>query len=169
MNMTKKHSITTYMKTMTGLTLIELMVTLSVIAILAAVGLPRLQGMSSGNRMSATINALAADLALARSEAVNRNRTITITQAAGGWSNGWTVDAIAVVGLPAIQLSSRGAVPNGMTLVEDTGIIDITYTSDGLNPGLARNFTLCEPGKIRRQININRSGRYTTRKGAACP
>jgi len=165
--MIKKLSITTYMNIMKGLTLIELMVTLAVIATLVAVGLPQLQGMSGGNRMSATMNAMAADLAIARSEAINRNRTVTISQAAGGWSNGWSIDVIGVI--PPVQLSSRGALPNGLTLVENAGIIDVTYTSDGLNPGLARNFTLCQATKKRRVIAISVSGRYTTSKGAICP
>ncbi len=171
-NMTKNFSITTNMKNMTGITLIELMVTLAVIAILVAVGVPRLSGIATGNRMSSTINALAADIALARSEAINRNRDITINQAPGGWSNGWTLDAIATVGLAAEELKRVDPVPTGMTLVESNGIGDLPYGSDGMNSsGVARVFTLCEPGKQARIINVNVAGRYTVKTdgGPACP
>ena len=162
--MIKKPSITTSMKTMTGLTLIELMVTMGVLAILVAVGVPRMQGMSAGNRMSATINRLATDLAMARSEAINRNRPVTIEQVtAGNWSDGWTVVAEAYKGLTPVPLSTTGAIPNGMTLIETGGLTDIQYGGDGLSSdATARNFTLCKVGKKNRLINIGISGRYTT-------
>ncbi|VAW91550.1 hypothetical protein MNBD_GAMMA21-1081 [hydrothermal vent metagenome] len=169
--MIKKLSITTNMNTMKGLTLIELMVTLAVVAILVAIGLPRLQGMSAGNRMASTINSLAADLALARSEAINRNRTFVIT-ASGGWANGWIVSAPPMPSAPTPinNFSSRGPVPNGMTFVESGGLLTITYLNTGIRANTANLvFTLCATGKSSRIININATGRYTTSLGAICP
>jgi len=170
--MIKKLSITTNMNTMKGLTLIELMVTLAVIAVLVAIGLPRLQGMSAGNRMASTINSLAADLALARSEAINRNRDFAITAQPGGWANGWIVSApiMASAPIPINNFSSRGPVPNGMTLVESGGFLTITYRNTGIRANTANlTFTLCDTGKSSRIININATGRYTTSLGAICP
>jgi len=164
--MIKKLSITTNMNTMNttkGLTLIELMVTLAVLAILVSVGLPKLSGMSSGNRMSSTINTLASDLALARSEAINRNRLVRVIAQGGVWADGWRVEAPGGI-LPLVVLNNRGPVPNGMNLTEDSGgILVVTYGNNGLKTDtFPRTFNLCAVDRKNRIININPTGRYTT-------
>lgn len=55
-----------------GVTLIELMVTLSVLAILAAISAPSIQNTLKNNRMVSQTNELNALVALARSEALRR-------------------------------------------------------------------------------------------------
>jgi type IV fimbrial biogenesis protein FimT len=61
------------MKREYGLTLVELMVTLAVVIILLAVGMPLFTGVVGSNRATAEANALVAAMQLARSEAVKRN------------------------------------------------------------------------------------------------
>jgi len=61
------------MKKAFGLTLVELMVTLAVVIILLAVGMPLFTGVVGSNRATAEANALVAAMQLARSEAVKRN------------------------------------------------------------------------------------------------
>jgi len=81
----------------TGFTLIELMVTVAVVAILAAVAFPSLQETLRSNRVTAASNDLLASLALARSEAVRGTRGAGICSSAdgascgGNWNNGWIV------------------------------------------------------------------------------
>ena len=53
--MTNISSINAYMKNMkreTGITMVEMMVTVAVIAIIVAIGLPNLQGTSRGSRLT---------------------------------------------------------------------------------------------------------------------
>ena len=148
--------------------MIELMVTMGLLAVLVAVGLPQLQGMSSGNRMTSTINALAADLSLARSEAVTRNTTVTINPAAvGDWTTGWTLDT------PTARIRTAGSIPNNMTLTI-AGSATMSYSNQGLNAeGTVVSFQLCEPTRKVRTIQITATGRHTTSLGAApqptCP
>jgi type IV fimbrial biogenesis protein FimT len=82
-----------------GLTLIELMVTVVVLAILLAIGVPSFREFYLNNRITSQINMLHSHLLLARSEAVKRNRPAQVCGLkAGGqacadqdWSQGWVV------------------------------------------------------------------------------
>jgi prepilin-type N-terminal cleavage/methylation domain-containing protein len=57
-----------------GFTLLELMITLSVLAILASLGVPAMQEMLERNRLKGAAQALAEDLQWVRGEAIRRNR-----------------------------------------------------------------------------------------------
>lgn len=56
-----------------GVTLLELMVAISVIAILATIAIPTLQNFIQNNRVTAQTNELVAIINLARNEAIRRN------------------------------------------------------------------------------------------------
>lgn len=82
-----------------GVTLIELMVGLVIMAILLGVGVPSFRSFIAGNRLTSSSNELVSALALARSEAVRRGTRITVCKSAdgaacttaGGWQQGWLV------------------------------------------------------------------------------
>ncbi|MCB1755072.1 MAG: GspH/FimT family pseudopilin [Gammaproteobacteria bacterium] len=82
-----------------GFTLIELIVTMSVAAILIATGVPSFRNMILNGRQSATYNALVSELSYARSEAVKRSTSVALcarasdSSCASGddWSDGWLV------------------------------------------------------------------------------
>jgi type IV fimbrial biogenesis protein FimT len=64
-----------------GFTLIELMVTLLVLAILASVGIPAFQRLVAENRVSSQANATQGALQFARSEALKRRGDVVMCQA----------------------------------------------------------------------------------------
>lgn len=78
-----------------GFSLIELMVTVAIVAILASLAAPSFSSLIASNRASSAASALQVSLSLARSEAVKRGADARVTVAANGaagtWSNGWTV------------------------------------------------------------------------------
>lgn len=82
-----------------GFTLLELMVTISIMAILLAVALPSFQGSLRSNRVSTTSNELLASLSLARSEGIKSTRGGGVCAspdgascpAAATWNQGWMV------------------------------------------------------------------------------
>ena len=84
-----------------GLTLIELLVTLSIIAILATVAAPSLQNMIEHNQLQTLTNNMVSNLYYARSEAAKRGFTISLcasdnTQTvcdadATSFANGWII------------------------------------------------------------------------------
>lgn len=61
-----------------GVTLLELLVALAVLAILVAAGVPGLREFIITQRLKAAAETVYADLTLARDEALHRNRTISI-------------------------------------------------------------------------------------------
>ena len=91
------------MKKHTGFTLIELMITLAVLAIMFTVGLPKMSIFFKSNRMVTNTNDLLAGLNIARSEAIKVGGRVTICKSAnagsaspactttGGWEQGWFV------------------------------------------------------------------------------
>jgi type IV fimbrial biogenesis protein FimT len=74
-----------------GLTLVELMITLAVAITLLAVGVPMFTGIAANNRATAQTNALVTALTLTRSEAIGRAADVSIAASAGGWAGGWSV------------------------------------------------------------------------------
>ncbi|WP_273439199.1 GspH/FimT family pseudopilin [Sedimenticola selenatireducens] len=152
-----------------GFSLIELMITLVVAAIVLTLAVPSLSDVVTRNRVTAEINSLIATLNEGRSEAIKRGRTVSLcgdTACGGTWSNGWILfedtdnDGTLDAGETPIKIS------NGFTSGSDTLTYTATNTyvqfkSDGfaLQTG---TFKLCESGgaaKYARAAYISPTGR----------
>jgi len=86
------------MRKVTGFTMIELMVTLAVAAILVTVAVPSFQTMIESNALTSQINLFIGSLNAARSEAVKRGKQVTLCKsvngsscAGAGYEAGWIV------------------------------------------------------------------------------
>lgn len=74
-----------------GFTLVELLVSLAVLAVVMGLAVPSIRDYLLNQRVRSVAFDLAASLLQTRSEAGKRSANVTITQAAGGWQNGWTI------------------------------------------------------------------------------
>ena len=74
-----------------GFTTTELMIVVAIMAVLTAIAVPSMRTMIQTQRVRTASFDLNAGLSLARSEAIKRNSTVTMTPGASGWVDGWTV------------------------------------------------------------------------------
>jgi type IV fimbrial biogenesis protein FimT len=158
--------------TIKGFTLIELMITLAIAAILLGLAAPSFNDLIKDNRLTTQINALSASLNLARSESIKRSLTVTVckstggTQCGGEWSDGWIVfedsdgtDGNVDANDTIIRVNS--ALTIGNTLNFNNGNY-VKYSSTGFG-SIAGTFTLCDDrdsaNKYAKALIISPSGR----------
>ena len=164
-----------------GFTLIELMVTVSVLAILLALAWPSFTALINNNRLAAQTNELVASLQLAKSEAVRRNARITVCPSADGATcaaaGPWTGWVTIVASNNEVLRNATAKLPVQVTSSVDS----VTYRGDGLARDaagalLVANFTVCiptgQPAENQRVLGVVSGSRMstTTANGAgACP
>ncbi|MCK5523985.1 MAG: GspH/FimT family pseudopilin [Thiomargarita sp.] len=75
-----------------GFNLIEVLVTLSVVGILATIGLPNLNGFLLNNKLTSRTNKLVSTFNFTRGEAIMQNGPVHLTAiTADDWGKGWTI------------------------------------------------------------------------------
>jgi type IV fimbrial biogenesis protein FimT len=75
-----------------GFTLVELIVAMSVLALISTLAVPMYGEIVAANRTRAAAYSLVSALTLARSEAVKRNAAVSVLPFGTGWQAGWQVD-----------------------------------------------------------------------------
>lgn len=158
-----------------GFTLIELMITVSVLAISVAIAVPSFNYVMQSNRVSSKTNAVIGAFNLARVEAIKRGTSVIISSSdtsvvGNNWGLGFRVwidldsDSVYDVGE---ELRVFESLPNGITL--DGANTTYTFRSTGF---LASSGTLnlCSDfsGLAGRQMSLALSGRIQTSQ-TACP
>ena len=80
----------------TGFTLIELMVTVTIAAILAALATPSFKSLIVRQRIKNASADLVSHLTLSRSEAIKQNSDVTIASTTNNnsWANGWSINSL---------------------------------------------------------------------------
>jgi len=136
-----------------GLSLIELLVTLSIAVILLTLGVPSFVDMITSNTATGYANDLLGDINYARSEAITRGRRVVVCKgaatavgsgcAAGNWEDGWKVfvdcnddltvnNATCPGGLNEEVLRVHAALSTGWTLRGNNNVTNrITFLPDG--------------------------------------
>ncbi|MFN3492973.1 MAG: GspH/FimT family pseudopilin [Hydrogenophaga sp.] len=74
-----------------GLTLVEITVVLVILAIIGTFAMPAWQEMVAKQRRESLASQLMAHMALARSTAISKGRTVALSTRGNGWHSGWTV------------------------------------------------------------------------------
>lgn len=146
-----------------GFTLIELMITVAVMAVMVAVAAPSFTDILTAQRMRSVAYDMTSDLVLARSEAVKRSADVNIEPSASGWAGGWTVRVPST----AVVISSRKAAGNGVVFSTSPGTV--TFDLNGRLPtATPQRFGLSDGGSRNRCISIDPSGRPNS-VVASCP
>lgn len=171
-----------------GYSLLELLVVLTVGAILLSIAVPSMTGMLNTQRSISLANSFLSSLNLARIEAIKRNARAVLCKSAdglscagsGGWEQGWILfhDANNNAALDHGEqvIEQQGAVSQGLRLTGNTPVADyVSYSPSGsakLISGAfqAGTFTLClvpVSSADVRQIVLSSTGRARLRRGSA--
>jgi type IV fimbrial biogenesis protein FimT len=136
----------------TGFSLIEMLTTMSILAILLAIASPGLASLTSANSLAAAQGELAAAMMLARSEALKRGTPVGLSATApvrgAEFSGGWTV---------FVDANGNGTYETGETIVRQQaafhgdvrigtsgGSTVLTFNGRGfLTPSAMVTFTVC--------------------------
>jgi type IV fimbrial biogenesis protein FimT len=166
-----------------GFTLVELMVTVSLAAILMAIGVPMLRNSIANNRLSGQTNEIISAMTLARSQAITMNQPVsfcranseTATACAGSAGN-WQFWLIR---------TGTGAVVRRGALLASSLVVTSTLTNDEVvfaSDGLARTNNVLVTGgphinvcsshsasENQRQVTLGAGSRISTAKSSgAC-
>lgn len=172
-----------HMKKLNGFSLIEIMVTIAIIAILMGVGVPSMMGMIAGNRLTTQTNDLVADISFARAEAIRRNQSVTFCRTATAtshtcadgttWTH-WIVTNNPAAGVDANTLrrgSLSSAASSELTLSSTFPSSRVVFRSNGLADG-AGSLQLCSSrvsSENVRLLDVGGGGRVTnTKQSGTC-
>jgi len=173
-----------------GFTLIELMITIVIMAILVGVATPSLLNVVLGNRLGSSANNLVASAMLARSEAIKRNQQMWMCVSSngtactsGGWEQGWIVTCKTTNNIDCdgaggnwLVLRQQAAVAGGLRIADTSpgGVTSINFDPSGVGATPA-SFKVCRAtpsaGSQERLVAITATGRaYVTKTSTGiCP
>lgn len=158
-----------------GFSLIEMLVTVAIAAILAAIALPSFREFLVRQNTIEIANDLVGSLNVARIEAVKRGVSVTVTPKAGGWSAGWDITA------GGTSVTSHEAVANTYSIqgaAAGTGgsNAQVVFSATGsISPATSTyEFNVCRPASSAdstqsRRVSISSSGSVTTHRDINSP
>lgn len=139
-----------------GVTLIELLVALSILAVVMTVGVPSFVTLAHNSQTSTLSADLILALTLARSEAIKRGTTVTVCASADGstcaedWSLGWIVTAAGEVAPMRVQeVQAVGIGP-----VEASGLGRVVFGSLGALETAPASFTIGDSTAARARVRV---------------
>lgn len=145
-----------------GFTLLELMITIGVMAVLATVAAPSFSELMASQRVKATASNLFVSILRARSEAIKSNSNVTISPLDGEWSKGWVMQNPLYANITLERHEQKGNVS------VTGGPASLQYKSTGRLAGSAApSFTISAADTdSKRCITISLSGQPVSKKGA---
>ncbi|MDC8011987.1 GspH/FimT family pseudopilin [Tahibacter soli] len=155
-----------------GLSLIELVMVFVVLSVALGAGLPSLQSLVAGNRMSTARSGLTLAFAQARAEAVVRASNVVVCPGNGDggcadtihWQRGWISfedgnrNGLRDAGEPQL---GAGGVPPGVAVATSNGRRSVRYLADGTSEGSNVTLTFCDRRGASRAsaLALNNAGR----------
>ena len=134
-------------RTQHGFTLYELMITVLIVGVVLAFGIPNMQAFTQNSRMTSTANDLHAAFHLARSESSRAKTNITVCASAnsmaaaadcgGTWDQGYIVFVdedgdLTRSGAAETVLRAHAAIPDGISFAVANDATYFSYSSTGL-------------------------------------
>lgn len=170
-----------HLRTSKGFTLIELMITVVVIAVVSAIAFPSFQGLIRSSRAATANNEVIGMINLARNDAIRNNQGAVVcgsstgTSCDGKWNVGMLAfgenkpaDSVLSAGEPILRFT---AFNSAMTVAGPTAVIAFDARGrrrSGGDQDLTLRPSKCGSQPLQTKMTINASGQVTRTKGA-CP
>lgn len=181
-----------------GFTLVELMMTVAVLAIMLSVGVPAMGEFVKNSRLVTQTNDFIASFHLARTEAIKRGARVTLCKSLAGatcdatadgrWGIGWITFVDSAIGgtvgsvdVGEDLIDTRAATPLNVAIAPQAGDVSVqnyvSYTAQGIvrdAAGAAQNgtFRICDDRGLSkgRGVVLSPTGRVQlTSNIASCP
>jgi type IV fimbrial biogenesis protein FimT len=158
-----------------GFTLIELMVAITILAVLLAWAVPSFNNAALSSKLTGFANDLVSSTQIARSEAIKRNAPITLCASSNGTtcatSGGWEVGWILLRGTTVLQ--HHQALPTEFRIVQNGTFGALTFPPDVVGT-TAATFKVCRAvpvGHEERTVRVTTSGGTAVARTATatCP
>lgn len=149
-----------------GVTLIELMVTIAVLAILASFAVPSMSSMMRQNELVSTANSLSTSITIARSEAIKRKQNVILKPSGSTWADGWSIRT------KNEEISKQDPIKKGITASSSQSKGNLIFDSSGYlkrsNPwGADSGVEFCDGAGHSKIIKIKKSGSINV-KDSSC-
>uniref|UniRef100_UPI004048A75F GspH/FimT family pseudopilin n=1 Tax=Shewanella baltica TaxID=62322 RepID=UPI004048A75F len=123
-----------------GFTLVELMVTVAIISILGSLALPSYRDVMAREQLTAAANELVSSYKFARSEAIKRSTSITLTATEAGL---WVIKDSDDNELKVFTPPTRGVAVTGLASISISATGNTAKTSISLANSQGENMNLC--------------------------
>ena len=145
-----------------GFTLIELMVTIAVLAIIVGIAAPSISTQLANQRVKSTTATLANALKEAKAESIIRRQNVTLSY------NNTSTPKMITVTTPDSKTIANYSYNVKSTIKPDTPVTIVFEPSKRVNT--ARTYTVCDSSNnaTSRQIEVNRVANITSKLGGTC-
>ncbi len=167
---------------MRGFTLVELMIVVTIVAVLLTLAVPSFRDATLSSKLSSYANNFVASARLARGEALKRNAVVTLCVsnatgdecATGGWEQGWIVMCLTsdgvvcdASGTDSLVFHHQQALPAGFKFIASgsfNSTLGFQPTGVGVTGALNNSkLTVCRAtptaGKQQREIKVSITGK----------
>jgi type IV fimbrial biogenesis protein FimT len=172
-----------------GFTIIEMMMTVAIGAILTMIAVPSFRYVTNSNRIAGEVNGLLGDLQFARSEAIKEGQNVTVCVSAAGatcdgtstWQSGWIVysnSTNTTIPVAGTILRIQNTFTGTDTFLASNAVSTITFNREGYAVGIPALTLISLHDSTAttawtRCVSVNLNGmaftlRYGTTNGVVC-
>lgn len=149
-----------------GFTLMELIIAIILVSILAGLAAPAYSSLIASQRAKSIATDLFSSLLIARSEAVAKNASVTLSPKSNNWLNGWQVKSA-----DNTVLDDQGSISGATITLTPNGTTSVVYSASGRLTTSAPTFlitTTYGSSTVNQCVSVSLSGRPYMKESSTC-